>query len=63
MPKLQPHTLLCTIGTSLLYPNLSNLIKEKQTDPVRAALAQAYSDRNWQKVVTQLCEIEPADRL
>ena len=63
MPKLQPHTLLCTIGTSLLYPNLSNLSKEKQTDPVRTALAQPYSDRNWQKVATQLREIEPTYRL
>ena len=63
MPKRQPYTLLCTIGTSLLYPNLSNLIKEKQTDPVRAALAQAYSDKNWSEVAYQLREIDPTDRL
>ena len=63
MPKPQPHTLLCTIGTSLLYPNLSNLIKEKQTDPVRAALAQAYSGENWSEVATQLREIDPIERL
>ena len=63
MPKPQPHTLLCTIGTSLLYPNLSNLIKEKQTDPVRAALAQAYSDKNWSEVAAQLRKIGPTERL
>ena len=63
MPKPQPHTLLCTIGTSLLYPNLSNLIKEKQTDPIRAALAQVYSDKNWSEVATQLRKIDPAKRL
>ena len=62
MPKPQPHTLLCTIGTSL-YPNLSNLIKEKQTDPIRAALAKAYSDKDWLEVATQLHGIEPTDRL
>ena len=63
MPKPQPHTLLCTIGTSLLYPNLSNLIKETQTDPIRAALAQVYSDKNWSEVATQLRKIDPAKRL
>ena len=63
MPKSQPHTLLCTIGTSLLYPNLSNLIREEQTDPVRVALAQAYSDENWSEVANQLREIEPTERL
>ena len=63
MSKPQPHTLLCTIGTSLLYPNLSNLIREEQTDAIRAALAQAYSDKNWQEVATQLRNINPTDRL
>ena len=63
MSKRQPNALLCTIGTSLLYPNLSNLIKEKQTDPVRTALAQAYSDKNWSEVATQLRQIDPTDRL
>ncbi len=63
MSKSQPHTLLCTIGTSLVYPNLSNLTQEKQTDPIRAALAQAYSDKNWLAVATQLHQINPSDRL
>ncbi len=60
---LKPHTLLCTIGTSLLYPNLSNLIKTPQTDPNRAALAKAYSMKNWSEVATQLYEIAPTERL
>ena len=63
MPRTQPHTLLCTIGTSLLYPNLSNLLKEKQTDPARAALAQAYADGEWSEVATRLHEINPTDQL
>lgn len=63
MPKPQPHTLLCTIGTSLIYPNLSNLLKEKQTDPIHAALAQAYSNRDWAEVATQLRKVDPTERL
>lgn len=42
MPK--PNTLLCTIGVSLFYPNLSNLAKETQTDPHLCNLAEAYSE-------------------
>lgn len=63
MSKPQPHTLLCTIGTSLVYPNLFNLTQEKQTDPIRAALAQAYSDKNWSEVAIQLHNVEPTERL
>ncbi len=58
-----PHTLLCTIGTSLFYPNLSNLLKEEQTDPRRAALARAYSQKDWQAVALQLHEVDPTNRL
>ena len=42
MPK--PNTLLCTIGVSLFYPNLSNLAKGTQTDPSICNLAKAYSE-------------------
>ena len=42
MPK--PNTLLCTIGVSLFYPNLSNLAKETQTDPILCKLVEAYSE-------------------
>ena len=70
MPEPQ-HMLLCTIGTSLLYPNLFNLIQEKQTDPNRATLAEAYSatlaqtsKKDWSEVATQLYEkVKPTDRL
>ena len=58
-----PHTLLCTIGTSLLYPNLSNLIREQQTDPICIALAKAYSARNWSAVATELRQIDPTERI
>ncbi len=57
-----PSTLLCTVGTSLLYPNLSSL-KQSDPDPIRAALAQAYAKENWEKVAIQLHKIEPTERL
>ena len=58
-----PYTLLCTVGTSLLYPNLSTLTTEPQTEPVRAALAQAYEDKNWDEVAAKLHNLEPSERL
>lgn len=59
----QRNTLLCTIGTSLFYPNLSRLSTEPQSDPVRAALGRAYSDKNWLEVAAQLRQIAPTERL
>ena len=59
MPK--PHTLLCTIGTSLLYPNLSGLAQA--SDPTHAALAEAFADKNWAEVANQLQKRAPTERL
>ena len=58
-----PHTLLCTVGTSLFYPNLSGLTREPQADPVRTALARAYGRQDWSEVAAQLHQLSPADRL
>ena len=63
MPKPKPHTLICTVGTSLLYPNLSGLTQESQADPTLDALAQAYSRENWKEVAVQLRKIQPTERL
>ena len=57
-----PHTLLCTVGTSLFYPNLSSLTHKPQTD-TRAALAQAYTERDWPKVAAQLQCLPSSERL
>ena len=62
MRRPQPRTLLCTIGTSLL-PNLVGLTKEPQPDPILAALAEAYSAKNWVGVATHLIQIDPTNRL
>ena len=58
-----PHTLLCTVGTSLFYPNLSALAREPQADPVRAALARAYANQDWPEVAAQLRQRPPTERL
>ena len=58
-----PHTLLCTVGTSLFYPNLSGLTREPQADCVRADLAQAYADQDWPKVAAHLRQLPPTERL
>ena len=58
-----PHTLLCTVGTSLFYPNLSALAREPQADPVRAALAWAYANQDWPEVAAQLHQLSPTERL
>ena len=63
MRRHQPQTLLCTIGTSLLYPNLVGLTKEPQANPTLAAMAKAYSEKNWVAVAIELGKIDPADRL
>ncbi len=58
-----PNTLLCTVGTSLIYSNLSNLAKESQDSLILSALAQAYSENNWSEVASQLHRISPAERI
>ncbi len=63
MPKSRPHTLLCTVGTSLFYPNLSGLTRESQSDPALAALAQAYAAKNWREVADRLHHVTPTERL
>lgn len=61
MPK--PNTLLCTVGTSLIYPNLDHLAKSPQTDPLKAALMQAYSAKDWTEVAALLHHFPPTERL
>ena len=63
MLKPKPHTLLCTVGTSLFYPNLSGLVREPQPDLALAALTRAYTEKNWREVAAQLHRMAPTDRL
>ncbi len=59
----KPNTLICTIGTSLIHPNLSSLSEKPQTDPVRASLSESYIQKDWRKTAAQLNQISPDERL
>ena len=60
MPK--PHTLICTLGTSL-FGNLRRLAEAQQSDPDREALAKAYSGRDWAEVASHLVKIAPSEQV
>ena len=60
MPKRT--TLICTVGTSLIYPNLSSLTGATQTDPIQKKLAQAYTAKDWEKVASSLHELKSNER-
>ena len=62
------HTLLCTVGTSLFFPNLTNLAGEAEAGALPpgspgATLAAAYRAREWPRVAEALAAFDPADRL
>lgn len=53
-----PTSLLCTVGTSLFFPNLQNLSREEH--PV---LCDAYQARDWDAVARALATLDPRARL
>ena len=55
-----PHTLICTLGTSL-FGNLRRLTETPQSDPDREALAKAYSRRDWSAVSSLLINLAPTE--
>jgi hypothetical protein len=71
MPR---QIVLCTVGTSLFYPNLSGLRKTLQGESssgnekanllpeqrdILEALATAYEQKDWRSVATQLIRLPP----
>jgi putative CRISPR-associated protein (TIGR02619 family) len=62
MPTSPASTLICTLGTSLFYPNLSKLTVD-DPDPRRAALAQAFTTRDPRRMAETLAAFDPKDRL
>ena len=61
-----PSMLLCTVGTSLFYPNLEGLKTALSTGKIRLehrALAEAYTQQDWTGVAQQLTGIDPEERL
>ncbi len=64
MPRSKPHTLLCTVGVSLFYPNLTGRLGERmKTDSALVPLSRAYADGNWQAVAQHLRHLDPDDDL
>jgi putative CRISPR-associated protein (TIGR02619 family) len=55
----QPHTLICTVGTSLLT-NLSRLSPDTPNSPT---LQTALQQQNWIQLATALAQQDPQDRL
>lgn len=55
-------TIISTVGTSMLFPNLKGL-KADDPDPMRAALAIATENEDWQEVAEQMANLSPSDRL
>ncbi len=61
---LQPIA-LCTVGTSLFYPNLSSLkdkINDPNLSPVQRELGQAFRDADWRRVAQALAQLPNTDR-
>ena len=61
-----PSMLLCTVGTSLFYPNLEGLKTALSTGKIRPehrALAEAYTQQDWMAVAQQLTGIKAEERL
>ncbi len=55
-------TLISTVGTSLIYPNLVNLSPD-DPDPARAAIATAFARRDAAAVAEGLTQYPPTERL
>lgn len=55
------NTLICTVGTSLFYPNLANLDPDAG-GPVHVALKRAYDANNWTDVAEQLLQLDPSEQ-
>jgi putative CRISPR-associated protein (TIGR02619 family) len=64
MPQPRP-ILLCTVGTSLFFPNLKGLADQfaagKLADD-RRPLAEAYRDKRWPDVARALAALPPTER-
>jgi putative CRISPR-associated protein (TIGR02619 family) len=58
----QAQSLICTVGTSLFFPNLQGL-NTNDPDLGRRALASAYAARDWDSVAGSLAGLAATDRL
>ena len=63
---MNPSILLCTVGTSLFYPNLEGLktaLSTGKITPEHRLLAEAYVQQDWTAVAQQLTDIDAEERL
>jgi putative CRISPR-associated protein (TIGR02619 family) len=58
----QAQTLICTVGTSLFFPNLQGL-RTDDAERNRGALAEAYATQGWVAVADGLAACASTDRL
>lgn len=66
MAPVTPNTLLCTVGTSLFFPNLEDLKARVATRPISPdlkPLATAYKARQWTEVAKSLNDRAASERL
>lgn len=56
------NTLICTVGTSLFYPNLANLDPD-EGDSVRVGLKRAYNAKDWTDVAELLLQLDSSERI
>lgn len=54
------NVLICTLGTSLFYPNLES-ISEKAAK--YHGMFRAYRMKDWEKLAESLYELDPQDRI
>jgi putative CRISPR-associated protein (TIGR02619 family) len=66
----RPHILLCTVGTSLFFPNLQGLAQalrdgkiKDELRPGAEAVATAFAAGDWPAVARHLIALPPSERL
>jgi len=57
--------LVCTVGTSLIYPNMESLKKQHEAgtlDDTYASVASAYVEGKWDELGRRLCKLDAQDK-
>jgi putative CRISPR-associated protein (TIGR02619 family) len=58
----KPHTLLCTVGTSLFEGNLRRLDRLEAPPPNASQLQSAFTRRDWRQLGEELAKLDPNSR-
>jgi putative CRISPR-associated protein (TIGR02619 family) len=57
---MKRRVVICTVGTSLFFPNLSSL---SENDETYSGLREAYRRRDWPALAKELLRIDPGERV